>query len=77
MDTVNFAPMVSGGMAVFAAMIYAEPVIYELRALEPCYMYRYGASNRLRLILQFIDAPAPRGRTVIVGGPSTTITSGY
>lgn len=76
MDPVNFAPMLSGGVAVFASMVFAEPIVYELQAVEPSYIYRYCTSNRLRLVLNFTDAPAPRGRTIVMGGASTTITSG-
>lgn len=76
MDTVNFAPMTSGGLAVFAAMVYAEPVVYQLQAFEPSYLERFATSGRLRIVLQFTDVAAPRSRTVVVGGASTTITSG-
>lgn len=76
MSTVNFAQMVSGGMAVFAPMIYAAPVVYPLHALAHTYLDRRTTSGSVRIVLQFADTPAPRDRTIILGGQSRTITSG-
>lgn len=72
--TSTFDPSKSG-----SALVTVNPipdVVYELESELPSVIVRTGSSDRLRLSLTFTDSPAPRGRTVTIGGASTTITSG-
>lgn len=50
-------------------------VVYELEAESPSVIERTGTGGRVRIVLTFVDTPAPAGRTVNIGGASTTITS--
>lgn len=73
MATVLFAPQTSGGAAIFAPQVINT---FQLEALEPSVIQRYTISGSLRLVLNFIDTPAPPERTIVLGGRSRTITSG-
>lgn len=56
-------------------VVTPEGEFYELYPYEPSVIVRYSSSERLRLSIAFVDAPAPKSRTVVVGGSSNSITS--
>jgi hypothetical protein len=72
--TSVFDPSKSG---TATAIIPAQEVItYELEALSPSVLQRYTTTGSLRLVLNFIDTPAPAERTIVLGARSRTITAG-
>lgn len=77
--TSTFNTQRSGTASVTIAALPVDPEIpevQELLALAPSVIKRTSSSEALRLILNFIDTPAPPERTIVLGGRSRTITAG-
>lgn len=77
--TSTFNTQRAGTATVSVAAVGQEPEVPVVTPIEPLgtSAVRYATlGTQVRIVLEFADTPAPRDRTIILGGQSRTITSG-
>lgn len=77
--TSTFNTQRSGTASVTIAALPVEPEVpsvTQLGALAPSVIRYQTSTGPLRLMLNFIDTPAPPERTIVLGGRNRTITAG-
>lgn len=73
--TSTFGVQKLGAAAVFAPQLYTEPKTYILGVGDPTILSTYSVAMAIRMSLTFVDGPAPRSRTIVLGRQNRSITS--